>query len=62
MNAQNDWNFLANRLNFNIKLGSQTLQWRGTGGREPGRIRAEDGREAGGEGSGSASHATAGEE
>ena len=34
--------------------------WRGTGGREAGRIRAGGGREAGGSGTGCGSHARAG--
>ena len=38
------------------------MSWRGTGGREPRRIRAGDRREAGGDGSGSGSHAREGEE
>ena len=36
------------------------MMWRGTGGREPGRIRAGDGREAGGDRSGCGSDASAG--
>ena len=36
------------------------MKWRGTGGREPGRIRAGNGRKAGGDGSGCGSHARAG--
>ena len=38
------------------------MQWRGTGGREPGRIGAGGGREAGGDGAGCGSHVEAGEE
>ena len=37
-----------------------SIRWRGIGGREPGRIRAEGGREAGGGGTGCGSHARAG--
>ena len=42
--------------NFN----KSTKQWRGTGGREPGRIGAGGGREAGGDGAGCGSHVRAG--
>ena len=38
------------------------IEWRGTGGREPGKIRAGRGREAGGDGAGCGNHVRAGEE
>ena len=41
------------------KIDMMFLNW-GTGGQEPGRIRAGDGREAGGDGSGCGSHWSAG--
>ena len=41
-------------------MNSIYIQWRGTGGREPGRIGAGGGREAGGDGAGCGSHVRAG--
>ena len=41
-------------------LQNSNLLWRGTGGREPGRIRAGGAREAGEGGTGCGSHARAG--
>ena len=38
----------------------ESKKWRGTGGREPGRIGAGGGREAGGDGAGYGSHLRAG--
>ena len=38
----------------------EAMGWRGTGGREPGRIGAGSGREAGGDGAGCGSHVRAG--
>ena len=57
------------RTDEQIKLASQKpvieilficKGWRGTGGREPGRIRAGGGREAGADGAGCGSHVRAG--
>ena len=47
-------------LSISILTLALRLMWRGTGGREPGRIGAGGGREAGGGGAGCGSHVRAG--
>ena len=43
-----------------VDFKMNVIKWRGTGGREPGRIGAGGGREAGGDGAGCGGHVRAG--